>query len=78
MPRGETTEVGGVGTLAAFRRRGLVGALTSALVADAFTRGCVCVFLSAADETVQRVYSRLAPFTPIVGKIGNPVIVACL
>lgn len=58
-PRGKTTEVAGIGTLEAFRRRGLAGALTSALVMDAFDRGCECVFLSAADDTVQRVYARL-------------------
>ena len=58
-PVGETTEVAGVGTLADFRGRGLAGALTSALVEDAFGRGCACVFLSAADETVQRVYARV-------------------
>lgn len=58
-PLGDTTEVAGVGTLAAFRRRGIAGALTSALVEDAFARGCTCVFLSAADESVQRVYARI-------------------
>ena len=39
--------------------RGIAGALTSFLVADAFKRGCRCIFLSAADETVQRVYGRI-------------------
>lgn len=58
-PVGDTTEVAGVGTHPAFQKRGIAGALTSALVADAFARGCECVFLSAADETVQRVYARL-------------------
>jgi ribosomal protein S18 acetylase RimI-like enzyme len=58
-PVGETTEVAGIGTLAEFRRRGIAGALTSALIADALDRGCECIFLSAADETVQRVYARL-------------------
>lgn len=58
-PVGATTEVAGIGTLQAYRRRGIAGALTSALVADAFERGCECVFLSAADETVQRVYARV-------------------
>ena len=58
-PVGDTTEVAGIGTLPGYRRRGLAGALTSLLVADAFDRGCECVFLSAADETVQRVYARI-------------------
>lgn len=59
VPIGDTTEVAGIGTLPAFRRRGIAGAITSALVADAFAKGCDCVFLSAADESVQRVYARL-------------------
>lgn len=58
-PIGDTTEVAGIGTLPAFRRRGIAGALTSALVADTYDRGCECVFLSAADESVQRVYARI-------------------
>lgn len=58
-PLGDTTEVAGIGTLPAFRRQGLAGAVTSALVADAFAQHCTCVFLSAADETVQRLYARL-------------------
>jgi ribosomal protein S18 acetylase RimI-like enzyme len=58
-PVATTTEVAGIGTLPAFRRRGIAGALTSALVEDAFERGCEWVFLSAADETVQRIYARI-------------------
>ncbi|HZT42587.1 MAG TPA: GNAT family N-acetyltransferase [Chthonomonadaceae bacterium] len=58
-PIGDTTEVAGIGTLPAFRRRGIAGALTSALVIDAFGCGCECVFLSAADQAVQRVYARI-------------------
>ncbi len=59
VPVGNTTEVCGVGTLPDYRKRGIAGALTSALVADAFGRGCECVFLSAMDESVQRIYARL-------------------
>ncbi|HEY3265371.1 MAG TPA: GNAT family N-acetyltransferase [Armatimonadota bacterium] len=59
VPRGDTTELAGIGTRERFRRRGIAGALTSALAADAFHRGCRLVFLSAADENVQRVYARL-------------------
>jgi ribosomal protein S18 acetylase RimI-like enzyme len=65
-PVGDTAEVAGIGTLPAFRRRGIAGALTSALVADAFARGIECIFLSAADEAVQRVYARVG-----FEKIGN-------
>ena len=56
---GQTTEVAGIGTSTAWRCKGLAGAVTSALVADALSRGCTCVFLSAADESVARVYRRL-------------------
>jgi len=58
-PVGGVTEVAGVGTLPAFQRQGLAGAVTSALVADALFRGCTTIFLSAADEAVARVYQRL-------------------
>ncbi len=58
-PVGQTTEVAGIGTAPEWRRKGLAGAITTALVADAFARGCTCVFLSAADESVARVYGRL-------------------
>jgi ribosomal protein S18 acetylase RimI-like enzyme len=58
-PVGTTTEVAGVGTRPEWRRKGLAGAVTSTLVADAFARGCTCIFLSAGDESVARVYGRL-------------------
>lgn len=58
------TEIAGVGTLPAARRRGLAAAVTSALVGDALDRGIDVVFLSAADEDVARVYRRLG-FRPI-------------
>ncbi|WP_394795943.1 GNAT family N-acetyltransferase [Armatimonas sp.] len=58
-PVGQTTEVAGVGTASEWRRKGLAGAVTTALVQDAFACGCTCIFLSAADESVARVYGRL-------------------
>ncbi|WP_309712724.1 GNAT family N-acetyltransferase [Armatimonas sp.] len=58
-PVGVTTEVAGVATAPEWRRKGLAGAVTSALVTDAFARGCTCIFLSAGDESVARVYGRL-------------------
>jgi len=56
---GGVAEITGVGVLPASRRRGLGAAVTSALAADALARGAEVVFLSATDETVARVYSRL-------------------
>lgn len=62
-PVGAVTEVAGVGTLPAARRRGLGLAVTAALVAHARANGVRTVFLSAADEEVARIYRR-AGFRP--------------
>jgi ribosomal protein S18 acetylase RimI-like enzyme len=59
QPLDGATEVVGVATLPAFRRRGLGGAVTSLLVEDALERGVGTVFLSAGDGTIARTYSRL-------------------
>jgi GNAT superfamily N-acetyltransferase len=56
---GGVAEITGVGVLPASRRRGLGAAVTSALAANALARGADVVFLSATDETVARVYTRL-------------------
>lgn len=58
-PVGTTTEIVGVGTLPAARRRGLGRAVTAALVADARARGVETVFLSAGDDDVARMYARI-------------------
>src|SRR5262249_35824541 len=52
-------EITGVGVLPASRRRGLGGAVTHVLAADALARGARTVFLSATDAAVARGYSRL-------------------
>ncbi|HEY9375442.1 GNAT family N-acetyltransferase [Streptomyces sp.] len=59
QPVGPVSEIVGVGTLPAARRRGLGLAVTAALVADARERGVRTVFLSAGDEDVARIYGRL-------------------
>jgi len=59
QPVAGVTEVVGVATLPAARRRGLAAAVTVALVEDALGRGCEVVFLSAGDEAVARIYRRL-------------------
>lgn len=64
VPVGDVTEVAGVGTLPAARRRGLGLAVTAALVTDAVASGVSTVFLSAGDEEVARVYARLG-FAPV-------------
>jgi ribosomal protein S18 acetylase RimI-like enzyme len=59
QPVGEATEVVGVATLPAHRRRGLAAAVTSALAADARARGAGLLLLSAGDDEVARVYARV-------------------
>ena len=59
QPVGEVTEVVGVATLPAFRRRGLGAAVTALLVEDARARGVERVFLTAGDDEIARVYGRL-------------------
>ncbi len=59
QPVADVTEVVGVATLPAARRRGLGAAVTAALVADASTAGLDTIFLSAASDDVARIYERL-------------------
>jgi ribosomal protein S18 acetylase RimI-like enzyme len=68
QPLDATTEVVGVATLPAFRRRGLGGAVTSLLVEDALDRGVGTIFLSAGDDSIARVYARLG--FRVVGAAG--------
>ncbi|ANS70492.1 acetyltransferase [Streptomyces lincolnensis] len=59
QPLAGISEIVGVGTLPAARRRGLGLAVTAELVADARSRGAATVFLSAGDHDVARIYARL-------------------
>ncbi|MEV0266639.1 GNAT family N-acetyltransferase [Streptomyces sp. NPDC050617] len=59
QPVGKVSEIVGVGTLPSARRRGLGLKVTEALVADAGSSGVETVFLSAGDDAVARIYSRL-------------------
>ncbi|MEU9702090.1 GNAT family N-acetyltransferase [Streptomyces sp. NPDC047981] len=71
---GTVSEVVGVGTLPAARRRGLGLAVTAALVADARARGVETVFLSATDEAVARLYARLGFRTVGTALIAEPAV----
>jgi ribosomal protein S18 acetylase RimI-like enzyme len=74
-PVGPVTEIVGVGTLPAARRRGLGAAVTSELVEDAVAGGADVVFLSAADEDVARLYGRLGfrrAATALIAEPGPP------
>jgi ribosomal protein S18 acetylase RimI-like enzyme len=59
QPVGTVTEVAGVATLPAYRRRGIAGAITRLLVQDAVSSGVRTVFLTAANDTVGRIYGRV-------------------
>jgi ribosomal protein S18 acetylase RimI-like enzyme len=59
QPLGGVSEVVGVATLPAMRRRGLGAAVTGLLVADAVGRGVEVVFLSAGSDEIARVYERI-------------------
>ena len=59
QPVGDVTELVGIGTLPAARRRGLGTAVAAALVADARRGGAEIVFLSAGSERIARLYGRL-------------------
>ncbi len=59
QPVGDVTEIVGVATLPAARRRGLAAAVTAALVADAARRGVGTMMLSADSDDVARIYERV-------------------
>lgn len=73
QPVGAVTEIVGVGTLPAARRRGLAQAVTAVLVADARSRGAETVFLSAGTDDVARIYARLGFRTVATALIAEPV-----
>jgi ribosomal protein S18 acetylase RimI-like enzyme len=58
-PLDSLTELAGIGTLPALRRRGLATALTARAVADAFAAGVEIAYLTAADERAGRVYEQV-------------------
>ena len=58
-PRGEVSEIVGVGVLPAFRRRGLAGAVTYLLARHALDNGVTTVFCGAESSDVARVYERV-------------------
>nr|WP_272954640.1 GNAT family N-acetyltransferase [Kribbella sandramycini] len=56
---GATSEIVGVATLPAMRRRGLAAALTAALAQHAFDNGVELLLLSAESDAVAAVYERV-------------------
>jgi ribosomal protein S18 acetylase RimI-like enzyme len=59
QPVNGCSEVVGVSTLPAFRRRGLAAAVTAAVLDDTFAGGADLVILSAMNDDVARLYERL-------------------
>jgi GNAT superfamily N-acetyltransferase len=59
VPREGVTEVAGVGTADAFRRRGVASAVTSRLVKQAFESGVELVWLTPEHIEGERIYSRV-------------------
>jgi ribosomal protein S18 acetylase RimI-like enzyme len=68
QPLEGATELVGIATLPAERRRGLGAAITAALARDALDRGLRTVFLSAGDDITARVYERVG--FRVVGSVG--------
>ena len=53
-----TSEVAGIGVRAAYRERGIAGALTARITREAFARGVTLTWLTPGDEAPERVYVR--------------------
>jgi N-acetylglutamate synthase-like GNAT family acetyltransferase len=74
QPVGGVTEIVGVGTLPAARRRGLGAAVTAALVDDARRGGTELVFLSAGSDDVARMYGRLGFERVATAGLASPAV----
>jgi ribosomal protein S18 acetylase RimI-like enzyme len=70
---GGVAEVVGVATLPAARRRGYASQLTANLARQALHEGDDVVFLSAADEDVARLYTKIGFRRRGTACIGSPV-----
>ena len=56
---GDVAEIAGVATLPSARKRGYASQLTASLARQALTDGAELVFLSASDDDVARLYSKV-------------------
>lgn len=63
VPYDGITELAGVATLPAYRRRGLAGYLSAIATQHAFANGVTLALLSAGDEGASRVYERIGYHT---------------
>jgi GNAT superfamily N-acetyltransferase len=58
IPANATSEIGGIGVLPEYRRRGIAGALTSRLARELFAGGVTTAFLTPGDAGAHSVYAR--------------------
>lgn len=59
QPHAGISEIAGIATLAAYRRRGIAQAVTAHVVRTAFEQELEAVFLTAANANAGRVYARV-------------------
>nr|WP_296070605.1 GNAT family N-acetyltransferase [uncultured Actinoplanes sp.] len=59
MRSGDVAEIAGVATLPSARKRGYASQLTAALARRALTEGAGLIFLSAGDDDVARLYTKV-------------------
>jgi GNAT superfamily N-acetyltransferase len=59
MRSGEVAEIAGVATLPSARKRGYASQLTAALARRALTEGVNLIFLSAGDDDIARLYTKV-------------------
>ena len=72
-PADEVTELAGIAVLAAYRRRGIAGALTAQLADEAFVAGVTTAFLTPGDDGAGRVYERAGfEATSLILHIARP------
>jgi predicted GNAT family acetyltransferase len=57
-PIGGISEIAGIGTASAFRKRGAAGALTARLAREAFARGIALLWLTPGGREAERIYAR--------------------
>ncbi len=57
-PEDGITEIASVGVRAAFRRRGIAGAVVARLTREAFATGVTLPFLTPESEAEERIYAR--------------------
>jgi ribosomal protein S18 acetylase RimI-like enzyme len=72
MRSGEVAEIAGVATLPSARRRGYASQLTAALARRSLADGAALVFLSAGDDDVARLYTKVGFRRIGTACIGEP------